>query len=132
MVDQIRQAVAEEVAAGVILADAAYGSDNRFRAGIRELEMRYVVGVQGTMTVWRPGQGPLPKKRWKRKGRPPTLLRRDAEHQPVSLKQLALELPETAWQTVSWREGTKTELERLAAHEPNGITQTRSPPSASR
>jgi SRSO17 transposase len=113
---QIRQAVADEVPAGVILADAAYGSDNKFRAGIRELELQYVLGVQGTMTVWRPGEGPLPKKPRKRMGRPPTLLRRDAQHQPVSLKQLAVELPETAWQTVSWREGTKKELEsRFAA-----------------
>jgi len=113
---QIRQAVADEVPPGVILADAAYGSDNRFRAGIRELGLRYVLGVQGTMTVWRPGEEPLPKKRWKRKGRPPTLLRRDAEHQPISLKQLALELPERAWTTVCWREGTNKPLEsRFAA-----------------
>ena len=113
---QIRQAVAEKVTAGVVLADAAYGSDNKFRAGIRELQLEYVLGVQGTMTVWRPGEGPLPKKPRKRMGRPPTLLRRDAQHQPVSLKQLAVELSERAWQTVSWREGTKKELQsRFAA-----------------
>jgi SRSO17 transposase len=114
--NQIRQAVAEKVPAGVVLADAAYGSDNKFRAGIRELELRYVLGVQGTMTVWRPGEGPLPKKPRKRMGRPPTLLRRDAQHQPVSLKQLAVELTETAWQTVSWRQGTNKQLQsRFAA-----------------
>ena len=55
---QIRQAVDDQVPTGVVLADAAYGSDNRFRAGIRELGLRYVLGLQGTMTVWRPGQGP--------------------------------------------------------------------------
>ena len=113
---QIRQAVDDQVPTGVVLADAAYGSDNRFRAGIRELGLRYVLGLQGTMTVWRPGQGPLPKKQWKRKGRPPTLLRRDEQHQPVSLRQLADELPEKAWKTVSWREGTKQKLQsRFAA-----------------
>lgn len=114
--EQIRKAVAEKVPLGVVLADAAYGSDNQFRAGIRELRLRYLLGVQGTMTVWRPGEGPLPKKRWKRKGRPPTRLRRDAQHQPVSLRQLAAELPERAWKTVTWREGTKQELQsRFAA-----------------
>jgi SRSO17 transposase len=113
---QIRQAVDDQVPTGVVLADAAYGSDNRFRAGIRELGLRYVLGLQGTMTVWRPGQGPLPKKQWKRKGRPPTLLRRDEQHQPVSLRQLADELPEKAWKPVSWREGTKQKLQsRFAA-----------------
>jgi len=114
--DQIRQAVKDGVGKGVVLADAAYGSDNRFRAGIRELGLRYVLGVQGTMTVWRPGQGPLPRKRWKRRGRPPTLLRRGPRHQPVALKQLAESLPEGAWKTVTWREGTKQELKsRFAA-----------------
>jgi SRSO17 transposase len=33
-------------------------------------------------------------------------LRRDAEHQPVTVKALALGLPEDAWQTITWREGT--------------------------
>ena len=113
---QIRQAVAEKVPPGVVLADAAYGSDNQFRAGIRELGLRYVLGVRGTMTVWRPGEGPLPKKRWKGKGRPPARLRRDAQHRPVSLQQLAAELPQKVWKTVSWREGTDQELRsRFAA-----------------
>lgn len=104
---QIRQTVEDGVPAGVVLADAAYGSDNQFRAGIRELGLRYVLGVQGTMTVWRPGQGPRPTKRGKRQRRPPL----EAPPQPVSLKQLAVELPDGAWKTVTWREGTQKELQ---------------------
>ena len=34
------------------------------------------------------------------------MVRRDAEHQPVAAKALALGLPRTAWQTVTWREGS--------------------------
>jgi SRSO17 transposase len=114
--EQIRRAAAEKIPPGVVLADAAYGSDNQFRAGIRKLGLGYVLGVQGTMTVWRPGEGPLPKKRWKRKGRPPTRLHRDAQHRPVPLQQLAAELPERAWKTVTWREGTRQQLQsRFAA-----------------
>ena len=43
-------------------------------------------------------------------GRPPTLLRRDQQHQPIPLKQLAESLPPIAWKDVSWRAGTKRKL----------------------
>jgi SRSO17 transposase len=58
----------------------------------------------------------LEKKPWKGKGRPTTLLRRDKNHQPVSVKQLALSLPPEAWHNVSWREGSQDKLRsRFAA-----------------
>jgi len=67
-----------------------------------------VVGVKGETTVWRPGQAPLPPKLGRAgRGRPPTRVRRTAHHQPVSLTRLAGELPASAWQTVTWREGTR-------------------------
>jgi SRSO17 transposase len=108
--EQIRQAVASEVAPGVVLADAGYGVDGRFRAGITELGLQYVVGVQSSMTVWEPGAEPLPAKPWKGQGRPPKLRRRDSQHQPVSVKALALALPPSAWKDVTWREGTERSL----------------------
>jgi SRSO17 transposase len=114
--EQIRQAVAAEVAAGVVLADAGYGVNGPFRAGLTELNLQYVVGVQSSMTVWAPGTAPLPAKPWKGNGRPPKLLRRDDQHQPVSVKALALALPRTAWKSVTWREGAKRNLRsRFAA-----------------
>jgi SRSO17 transposase len=114
--EQIKAAKAEGVAAGVILADAGYGADGGFRAGLSELDLSYVVGVQPTLSVWPPGQGPLPPKPWSGKGRPTSRLRRDADHQPVSAKALAEELPAEAWRTVAWREGTNAELSsRFAA-----------------
>lgn len=60
--DQIRAAAAAEVAPGVVLADAAYGINTEFRAGITALGLEYVVGVQSSMTVWQPGEQPLPAK----------------------------------------------------------------------
>ncbi len=113
---QIRQAVEQEVPSAPVVADAAYGNDTQFREGITELELQYAVGVHENMTVWPPGEVPWPKKRRKGKGRPPTRLHRDAEHQPVSVKELALSLPDQAWKTVTWREGTKHKLKsRFAA-----------------
>ena len=114
--EQIRQAVADEVPRGVVVADAGYGHDSQFRADLTELGLEYVVGVQSTTSVWEPGQQPLPAKKKKGRGRPPRLLRRDKQHQPVSVEQLARELPAAAWKKVTWREGTQGKLSsRFAA-----------------
>jgi SRSO17 transposase len=114
--EQIRQAVQEEVPVGIVIADAGYGTDSRFRSGVSKVGLEYVVGVQSSTSVWEPGKGPLPAKQWKGQGRRTSLLRRDKHHQPVSAKQLALSLPAQAWQTVHWREGTKHKLRsRFAA-----------------
>ena len=114
--DQIEAAKARGVAPGVVLADAGYGADGGFRAGLTKLQLDYVVGVQPTLSVWRAGQAPLPPKPWSGRGRPPSRLGRDAEHKPVSAKALAQELASEAWRTVAWREGTNTDLHgRFAA-----------------
>jgi SRSO17 transposase len=114
--DQIRATVAAEVTRGVVLADAAYGINTEFRDALTQLELHYVVGVPSSMTVWEPGKQPLPAKPRGKMGRPPRLLRRTSGHQPVSLKQLAMSLPSTAFQEVTWREGTERKLRsRFAA-----------------
>ena len=114
--DQIRAALAAKVDRGVVLADAAYGINTEFRDGLTDLELQYVVGVQSTMTVWEPGQQPLPAKPRGRMGRPPRLLRRSNQHQPVSVKQLAMSLPSTAFREVTWREAGERKLRsRFAA-----------------
>jgi SRSO17 transposase len=114
--DQIRAAVAAKVARGVVLADAAYGINTDFRDGLTELELQYVVGVQSSMTVWESGKQPLPAKPRGRMGRPPRLLQRTTDHQPISVKQLAMSLPSTAFQEITWREGTGRKLRsRFAA-----------------
>jgi SRSO17 transposase len=107
---QIRPARADGVPAAPVLADAAYGDDTQFREAITALGFEYVVGLREPTTVWRPGAAPLPAKQRKKMGRPPKLLRRDQQHQPVSVKQVALSLPAKDWRTISWREGTKQPL----------------------
>ena len=114
--DQIRAAVAANLDRGVVLADAAYGINTEFRDGLTELHLQYVVGVQSSMTVWEPGKQPLPAKPRRRMGRPPRLLQRSTDHQPVSVKQLAMSLPPTAFREITWREGTDRKLRsRFAA-----------------
>ena len=114
--DQIAAAKALGVAPGVILADAGYGADGSFRAGLTDLGLHYVVGVQPMLSIWRPGDGPLAPKPWGGKGRPPSLLRRSPDTKPVSAKALAEQLAPEAWQTITWREGTNVDLtSRFAA-----------------
>jgi SRSO17 transposase len=113
---QIGEALAQGIPPGVVLADAGYGADMGFQAGLLELGLSYVVGIQPQASIWPPGTGPLPAKPWSGKGRPPKLLRRDAEHAPVAAKALAMRLPATTWRDVTWREGAKGELvSRFAA-----------------
>jgi SRSO17 transposase len=108
--DQIRAALAANLHSGVVLADAAYGINTEFREELSKLGLQYAVGVQSSMTVWEPGKQPLPAKSRGKIGRPPRLLQRTTDHQPVSVKQLAMSLPSTAFREITWREGTDRKL----------------------
>ena len=114
--EQIRVALQAGVAPATVLADAGYGIDTDFRDGVTALGLSYVVGMQSSTSLWAPGTGPLPPKRWRGIGRPPSLIRRDDKHKPVSAKQMALALPKRSWRRVTWREGTNARLtSRFAA-----------------
>jgi len=109
---QITAAVEQGVPGGVVLADAAYGNDSKFRQGLEALGLQYVVGVQSTTTVWPQGSGPRAPHSYRGRGRPPKLLRRAAAHQPLAVRDLA----PGAYRTVTWREGSAGRLHsRFAA-----------------
>jgi len=104
--EQLRWACAAGLPRGVALLDAGYGNNSNLRADITTLGLPYVAGILSNTTVWAEGTGPLSPKRWSGRGRPPKRLRRDAKHWPVSVKDLALSLPKSAWRTIEWREGS--------------------------
>jgi len=113
---QIQAAQAAGVPEGAVLGDAGYGDETGFRVGVAERGLRYVLGLRPGTSVWPPGQAPLPPPPWSGRGRPPTRLRRGPEHQPASVKEVALGLPARAWRNVGWREGSQSELtSRFAA-----------------
>jgi len=107
---QIRQAVEDGVAPGVVLADEVYGSNREFRNGVAELKLEYSLAVRSNTTVWALERQPLPPKPWTGKGKKATRMRRDQTHQPVTVAQLARELPEKTWREVTWRQGSKEML----------------------
>jgi len=114
--EQLRTLTGTDTPKGVVLADAAYGNDSEFRRGVRCLHLSYMLGIQKSTKVWLPGAAPLPPPEYSGCGRPPKLPRRSPEHAPVSVLQAAQTLPESAYQTIAWREGTKQKLSsRFAA-----------------
>jgi SRSO17 transposase len=113
---QIQRARERGIPTGVVLSDAGYGNDSQFRAQLTEWKLPYVAGLMSTVKVWKPGEQPPPAPVSKGLGRPRKLLQRDPEHQPVTVKDLALSLPPNAWETICWRSGVKDDLEsRFAA-----------------
>jgi SRSO17 transposase len=89
--EQIRAACAAGVPRGVVLMDAAYGSNSALRAGMTALGLRYAVGIVPTLKVQ-----PVTKD--------------DKLGERVDAKALALGLPTHKWRTIAWREGTNTQL----------------------
>src|SRR5258708_4418723 len=108
--EQIAAACAAGLPRGVVLIDAAYGNNSDLRSDITALELTYAAAILSNTTVWAPGTAPLPAKAWSGRGRPPKRLRRDAEHLPISVKELAFGLPNRAWRTMVWRQGSAEPL----------------------
>jgi SRSO17 transposase len=109
--DQIRAACAAGLPRGVVLMDAGYGTHIDLRRAVTALGLPYIAGILSNTTVWAPGTGPLPPKPYvPGRGRPTKQLRRDAEHQPVKVKDLAFSLPAKLWRTITWREGANVPL----------------------
>jgi SRSO17 transposase len=104
--EQIEAACKAGLRRGVVLMDAGYGCNTDLRTSISALGLTYVGGVLPNTTVWVSASEPLPPKKYSGRGRPPKLLRRSNKHKPLSVKELALDLPKGAWRTIEWREGT--------------------------
>ena len=131
---QIESLLAQGAPKHCLLADAGYGVDTAFRERLSELGLTYVMGVTGSVTVWPPGREPLPPAAHSGRGVVPTRLRLgQARHQrPQSIKELALELAPSQWQTIEWREGSNITLRSRfarvrvrAAHRDHQRTQRR-------
>ena len=93
-----------------VLADAGYGVETQFRLRLTELGLPYMVGIKSSVSVWPQELEPLPPKRYGGRGRPPVAPRRTARRQPSSVRALAQSLPASAFQNISWREGTNETL----------------------
>src|SRR5712692_9157537 len=89
--EQLRWACEAGLARGAVMMDPAYGNDARLRTGITALGLLYVAGIQSNCLVWPPGTGP------RRRGKPINNTGRRDEPDLISVKKLALGLPQQAW-----------------------------------
>ena len=133
--DLVDQARAWGVPFEVVVADAGYGDNPSFLDGLEQRKLRYVCGVEGTFGLRVPDEvraaEEAPPPAYPGRGQPP----KPRPAPLYSAKALSEALPEDAWQTVSWREGTKGVLSKqfvaLRAHRATG-NPTATRPSQSR
>ena len=113
-----------EVPSEVVVADSGYGKYPSFLGGLEERKVSYVCGVESTFGVRLPEEMRAAKEAgappYQGRGQPP-------KERPAPLytaRELIGSLPEEAWRTVSWREGTKGTLSKqmvaLRAHRATG------------
>jgi SRSO17 transposase len=114
VLELVKQALEDSIPRGIVLADAGYGADTNYRDALTALRLSYAMGIGPGASVLATGTGPLPSKDWSGKGRPPVRLRRAEEHQPVSVKALALTLAKSEWQTGRRRQRLEIPLCQVA------------------
>src|SRR5712691_1153773 len=105
--DQIAALRKEGLPPTPVVADAGFGVVTAFRDALTEWGVPYVVGITSQTTAWRPGTQPARPPAYGGRGRPPTLVRRSQSRHPVSIRALAKALPDSAWQTITWRQGNR-------------------------
>ena len=114
--EQIRTAVERQIPSAPVLADAGYGNDTQFREGITELELLYVVGIQSSLSVWKPGQARCPSGSGTEWDGPPSCYGAIDGIIRSRCASWRSSLPPSAWKNVTWREGTRKPLRsRFAA-----------------
>ncbi len=108
--DQIDSALATGMAAGVVLADAAYGTETHWRDQLSERGLLYMVGVRSNTKVWWGSHQPAPMPPASPKGGRPHD-RCAIAHAPISVHEVA-----QTYRQVSWRQGSDATLSsRFAA-----------------
>lgn len=113
---QIEAQLAAGVPRGIVLMDAGYGDEAALRDRLSAQSLPYAVGIRPQTAVWWGPHQPAPTKALHgTRGRPRTRVRRDADHVPISVRELAQNLPARSYRTITWREGTNAALSsRLA------------------
>jgi SRSO17 transposase len=89
--EQIRAALAAGIPRGVLLMDAAFGTNIKLRTSISALALSYVAGIVPWTKVRVAADG-------------------DTRQPRMSVKEVALSLPKHAWRTITWREGSAERL----------------------
>jgi SRSO17 transposase len=104
----LRQVRAAGFELTAVIGDAEFGDVTVLRAALHRLALPYALGISSTLTVFR--QRPRLIRRGPREGGPgrPRTARRVAEtDRPISVAQVARQLPPSAWHWIRWRNGAQ-------------------------
>jgi SRSO17 transposase len=103
LIDQARQWAVPVLP---VIADSGYGNEFDFRQQLRQRDLPYVVEVEPSTVVWREDPNlPLPTP--KPTGRPRRYPPLEALPRPRNLKTVAEQLPASAWNHITWRQGSR-------------------------
>src|SRR5262245_400788 len=100
--EQFKWACEAGLPRGVVIVDAGYGVEAKFRSEISALKLKYVAGIKTTNTVLVPDTFGSTLAVNSRRGH--------NESTPISVEKLALALPKSSWRTIRWRDGTNEVL----------------------
>ncbi|MEV7386029.1 IS701 family transposase [Streptomyces sp. NPDC091215] len=101
--DALDELATWQLAPPVVVADAGYGQNADFRAGLAERDIPYVVGIRGDITVQPDDAHPVAPA-WSGTGRPPVPRYRQP---PVTVADLSAAVGREAFTEVTWREGSR-------------------------
>jgi SRSO17 transposase len=90
MLGLLRQARLDGIPPGLVLGDSAFGTSGEFRAGVRQLQLHYILGVQLHTAV--------------------CVVKKGVESTPQRIEQILKELPEKTYRRYHWRQGSKGKL----------------------
>jgi SRSO17 transposase len=106
---QIDSAMRWGVGRQVVLADAGYGDVTEYRDGLVARGLEYVVGIQGTLSLWPPGAAPIPPPSARpagHGGKAPCRWK-TGEQKPMPALELAASRGRSACRIVHWREPSR-------------------------
>lgn len=131
--EEIDRLVADDLPRAPVVADAGYGSATEFRDGVVARGLSYAVGIMKETTVWSAGSAPLTPAQWGARSPTAKRLRRSPHRRPLSVLEVACQLPDSAWKRLRWREGTRGTMQSrfaLARVRPAHRDHLRSTPRA--
>jgi len=102
----LRQVRAAGFELTAVIGDAEFGDVTVLRAALHRLRLPYALGISSTLTVFRHHPrlvSPVPRDGGP--GRPRS--RRRVIDQPMTVREVARQLPASAWRSISWRNGTQ-------------------------
>jgi len=102
----LRQVRAAGFELTAVIGDAEFGDVTVLRAALHRLRLAYALGVSSTLTVFRQRPRLLTRPpRADGQGRPRTARRVAPTDRPMSVAEIAQQLPPSAWRWVRWRNG---------------------------